>query len=106
MAEIIVSDSEVRLAVINAVLADVATKQDLHQLRSELKAEINQLRSEVRSEVGQLRSELMGEVNQLRRDVSSYLRWTIGTIIIVWGSTIIPILLKLVGGFSAKAGES
>jgi hypothetical protein len=33
----IASEPELRLAVINAVLADVATKQDLQQLRQELK---------------------------------------------------------------------
>jgi uncharacterized protein YerC len=40
----IASEPELRLAVINAVLADVATKQDLQQLRQELK-EISQLRN-------------------------------------------------------------
>ena len=93
MAEIIVSDSETRLAVINAVLADMATKQDLNQLRNEVREELNQLRSEVRQELNQLRS----EVRELRSEVSGYLRWTVGTIIIVWGSTVIPILLRLIG---------
>ncbi len=90
MAEIIVSDSEVRLAVINAVLADIATKQDLNQLRSEVREEIARLRGEV----NQLRS----EINQLRGEVLSYLRWTIGAVFIVWGSTVIPLMLKLIGG--------
>jgi hypothetical protein len=31
-----VTDSDVRLAIINAVLADVATKSDLEKLRSEI----------------------------------------------------------------------
>ncbi len=82
MAEIIVSDVDVRLAIINAVMADIATKQDINQLRTEFRGEINQLR---------------GEINQLRGEIAGYLRWTIGTIIIVWGATIIPLLLKLLG---------
>jgi hypothetical protein len=36
LAELTVTDSDARLAVINAVLADVATKSDLEKLRSEI----------------------------------------------------------------------
>jgi hypothetical protein len=35
-AELTVTDSDVRLAIIDAVLADVATKSDLEKLRSEI----------------------------------------------------------------------
>jgi hypothetical protein len=34
LAELMVTDSDVRLAIINAVLADVATMSDLEKLRS------------------------------------------------------------------------
>jgi len=33
----------------------------------------------------------------LRREVHSNFRWTVGLIITVWGATVIPILLKLIG---------
>jgi hypothetical protein len=36
LAELTVTDSDVRLAIINAVLADVATRSDLEKLRSEI----------------------------------------------------------------------
>jgi len=36
LAELTVTDSDARLAIINAVLADVATKSDLEKLRSEI----------------------------------------------------------------------
>ncbi len=36
LAELMVVDSGVRLAVIDAVLADVATRSDLEKLRSEI----------------------------------------------------------------------
>jgi hypothetical protein len=48
LAVAVASEPELRLAVINAVIADVATKQDLQQLRQELKGEIAQLRQELR----------------------------------------------------------
>jgi hypothetical protein len=37
LAVAVASEPELRLAVINAVLADVATKQDINQLRQEMR---------------------------------------------------------------------
>ncbi len=36
LAELTLTDSDARLAIINAVLADVATRSDLEKLRSEI----------------------------------------------------------------------
>jgi flagellar biosynthesis GTPase FlhF len=129
----IASEPELRLAVINAVLADVATKQDLQQLRQELKVEMAQLRQEMKEEIVQLLEELRGditatkqdfqqlrrelreeisqlreeigilrqhvdsEISQLRRDMNTNFRWTVGLIIAVWGTTVIPLLMRLAG---------
>jgi flagellar biosynthesis GTPase FlhF len=129
----IASEPELRLAVINAVLADVATKQDLQQLRQELRGEMAQLRQEMKEEIAQLREELRGditatkqdfqqlrrelreeisqlreeigilrqhvdsEISQLRRDMNTNFRWTVGLIIAVWGTTVIPLLMRLAG---------
>jgi hypothetical protein len=86
LAVAVASEPELRLAVINAVVADVATKQDLQQLRQELKGEIAQLRQELR-----------GEIAQLRREMNTNFRWTIGLIIGIWGTTVIPLLMKMAG---------
>jgi len=86
LAVAVASEPELRLAVINAVIADVATKQDLQQLRQELKGEIAQLRQELR-----------GEIAQLRREMNTNFRWTIGLIIGIWGTTVIPLLMKMAG---------
>ena len=140
----IASEPELRLAVINAVIADVATKQDLHQLRQELKGEMAQLRQEMKEEISQLRQEMTqvrqelkgeiaqlreetkgeiaqlreetkgeiaqlreeigllrqhvdSEISQLRRDMNTNFRWTVGLIIAVWGTTVIPLLMRLAG---------
>lgn len=81
-AELFITEPDVRLVLINAVIAEVATKRDINELRSEFRNEINQLRS---------------EINQLRNDIWSNFKWTIGVIITVWGASIIPILLKIAG---------
>ena len=44
LAELMVTDSDVRLAIINAVLADVATKKDLEKLEERLR---NDFRNEI-----------------------------------------------------------
>jgi len=118
LAELLVSEPDVRLALINAVIADVATKKDLNELRNELRGEISKVREELRGEISRVREELRGEIgelrgemnglrgeiselrreiNELRREVHSNFRWTVGLIITVWGATVIPILLKLIG---------
>jgi hypothetical protein len=63
----IASEPELRLAVINAVLADVATKQDLQQLRQELKGEMAQLRQEMKEEISQLRHGVDARRQELTR---------------------------------------
>ena len=100
LAELLVSEPDVRLVLINAVIADVAMKKDLSELRNELKSEINGLRGEInglRREINGLRSELKSEISELRGEVHSNFRWTVGLIVTVWGATVIPILLKLIG---------
>jgi hypothetical protein len=81
-AELFITEPDIRLVLINAVIAEVATKRDINELRSEFRNEINQLRS---------------EINRLRNDIWSNFKWTIGVIITVWGASIIPILLKIAG---------
>jgi cell shape-determining protein MreC len=93
LAVAVASEPELRLAVINAVLADVATKQDIQQLRQELRGEMAQLRQHVDSEISQLRQ----EIAQLRREMSTNFRWTVGLILGIWGTTVIPLLMKMAG---------
>jgi len=85
LVEIIVSDPELRLLMSNSILPDVAKKEDI----KELKSEIAQLRGEL--------IQLRGEITQLRREVFSNFKWTVGIILTIWGATVIPILLRLIG---------
>jgi Mg2+ and Co2+ transporter CorA len=97
LAVAVASEPELRLAVINAVLADVATKQDIQQMRQELKGEIAQLRQHVDDEISQLRQHVDSEIAQLRREMNTNFRWTVGLIIGIWGTTVIPLLMKMAG---------
>jgi hypothetical protein len=82
LAELLVAEPDVRLAMINAIIADVATRRDLAELRSEMRGEISALRA---------------EIAQLRAEASGNFRWIIGAILAIWGATAMPILLRLIG---------
>jgi chromosome segregation ATPase len=79
LAELMVTDSDVRLAIINAVLADVATKSDLEKLEAATKRELENLRVEMKAEMGKLeerlrndfRSEIQREVRRLEDRISA-----------------------------------
>ena len=62
LAELMVTDSDVRPAIINAVLADVATKSDLEKLEEKLR---NDFRNEIRREVGRLEERISALENRV-----------------------------------------
>jgi chromosome segregation ATPase len=64
LVELLVSEPDVRLAVINAVLRDVATKSDLEALRREVLARVSALESRV-SELSERVARLEGAFTQL-----------------------------------------
>jgi predicted ribosome quality control (RQC) complex YloA/Tae2 family protein len=71
LAELMVTDSDVRLAIINAVLADVATKSDLEKLEERLR---NDFRNEIQREVRRLEdriSALENRISALENNVNS-----------------------------------
>ena len=68
LAELLVSEPDVRLAIINAVLRDVATKGDIEALKKEFKSDIEALRRDVFAHMSELRervSKLEGAFTQL-----------------------------------------
>jgi uncharacterized protein YlxW (UPF0749 family) len=64
LAELMVTDSDVRLAIINAVLADVATKSDLEKMEAATKRELEKLEE-------RLRNEIQREVRRLEERISA-----------------------------------
>ena len=71
LAELMVTDSDVRLAIINAVLADVATKSDLEKLEAATKRELENLRAEMKAEMEKLEERLERRISALESRVNS-----------------------------------
>ena len=69
LAELLVSEPDVRLAIINAVLRDVATKSDVESLRKEFKDSVEALRNEFKSDIESLRREFKSDLEALRREL-------------------------------------
>jgi cell division protein FtsL len=92
----IVSNPDMRMAVISAVQAEMATKQDIRDLRQELKQEMRQLGNgmdnqiaEVRRDIDDLRaqiSELRRSLDEWKRDVLKFFRWAIPIILAISGA--------------------
>jgi hypothetical protein len=78
LAELIISEPDVRLFIINSLFPNVTTKEDVKELRSEM-------------------TQLRKEIAQLRDEIHSNFKWTIGVVLTIWGATVIPILLRLIG---------
>jgi chromosome segregation ATPase len=75
LAELMVTDSDVRLAIINAVLADVATKGDLERMVAATKAELERLEAATKRELEKLeeriRAEMKAEIRRLEERIST-----------------------------------
>ena len=114
LAELMVTDSDVRLAIINAVLADVATKSDLEKLeaatkrelenlRAEMKAEMEKLEERLRSEMGKLEERLERRISALESRVNSIeerlarLEGQMGLFVKLFIAFNLPILIAVIG---------
>jgi chromosome segregation ATPase len=114
LAELMVTDSDVRLAIINAVLADVVTKSDLEKLeaatkrelenlRAEMKAEMERLEERLRSEMGKLEERLERRISALESRVNSIeerlarLEGQMGLFVKLFIAFNLPILIAVIG---------
>jgi len=68
LAVLLVSEPEVRLAIINAVLRDVATKSDIERLRESLESRFEQHRSATKSDIEALRASMERGIEELRSE--------------------------------------
>ncbi|MBC7090817.1 MAG: hypothetical protein H5T50_02745 [Nitrososphaeria archaeon] len=98
LAEIIVTDYDVRIALINAVLRDVATKQDIMEMRNEVRGEIPRLENEFKNYVDKRIEDLNKKIEDLNRridDLNNLVRVSLIAIIITLATTIlVPLILK------------
>jgi hypothetical protein len=67
-AELLVSEPDARLAIINAVLRDVATKGDIEVLRREFKIDMEALKAATKSDIEFLRVATKSDVEALRKE--------------------------------------
>ena len=88
LAELLTAEPDVRLAIINLVLRDVATKQDINELRKEM----NEERKEMRREIGGLRKEM----NELKERIAR-LEASSSLLVKVSMAVNVPILIAIIG---------
>jgi DNA repair exonuclease SbcCD ATPase subunit len=67
LAELLVVESDVRLAIINAIIRDVATKEDIEKLRAATKEDIKNLGEETKKDIENLRKATKEDIENLRK---------------------------------------
>jgi len=88
LAELLVIEPDIRLAIINAVLRDIATKRDIELVREGLRKEIEELRRDI--------EELRREISQLREKASK-VEGQLSLLIKLFIAFNLPILIALIG---------
>jgi len=67
LAELLVVEPDVRLAIINALIRDVATKEDIEKLRAATKEDIENLRKATKEDIENLRKATKEDIENLRK---------------------------------------
>jgi len=80
IASEIASDPELRALVVQAVLKDVATKEDLKALEERLERQMSELRQDIR---------------ELNRRFDTMLKWIIGMLVTMWITIVAGIIVAL-----------
>ncbi len=110
LAELMVLEPDVRLAIINAVLRDVATKQDIEALRKEMRAEISELKAATKQDIESLREATKQDIETLRKEIKELkdhlnglsvrvgkLESSLSLFIKIFFAVNVPILLGIIG---------
>jgi len=80
LVELLVSEPEIRLAIVNAVLREVALKSDIEGLGGELREELEKLRREFREEFKGVRREFREGLEKVRLELRDYVNLRIGEV--------------------------
>jgi len=101
LAELLVSEPDVRLALANAILREVATKDDLRELREELKAYIDAKVEGLEKLFNARISGVDKRIDSLEQgvgDLAALIRASLIAITVTLASTVLtPLILRLLG---------
>ncbi len=99
LAELLVTVPDIRLAIVEGVMREVATKRDLEALRKELQEYIDKRIAEVRSEIAEIRSELgrLGDRAARLEARVARLEGQVSLLIKIFIAFNVPILIGIIG---------
>jgi hypothetical protein len=93
LAELLVAEPDVRLAIINALIRDVATREDIEDLRKETREDIERLKAELKSYI----DEKVNSINMRVSDLYGVVKASLVAIVVTLASTIlVPLMLRIV----------
>ncbi len=103
LAELLVTVPDIRLAIVEGVMREVATKRDLEALRRELQEYIDKRIAELRSEMEKVIGEVRSEISKLSDRVTSLearvarLEGQVSLLIKIFIAFNVPILIGIIG---------
>jgi len=100
LAELLISEPEIRLAIINAVLRDVATRGDLERLRESFERLRESLESRfervaTKGDIEALRSEFRREIDSLAREIDRLYKLVMVSVLGILISVVTTILVRI-----------
>ena len=91
LAELLASEPDIRLVVINAVLRDVATKQDIAELRRSLEAKIEREIGRIEREIERVEK----EIDRLEREIDRLYRLVMISVLGILVSIATTVLVRV-----------
>ena len=91
LAELLISEPDIRLAIINAVLRDVATKQDIAELRRSLEAKIEREIGRIEREIERVEK----EIDRLEREIDRLYRLVMISVLGILVSVATTVLVRV-----------
>ena len=70
-AELLIVEPDIRLAIINAIIRDVATKEDIEKLRAATKEDIENLKKATKEDIESLKKATKEDIGRLEARINS-----------------------------------
>ncbi|MCD6457763.1 MAG: hypothetical protein J7K82_02830 [Thermoproteales archaeon] len=93
MAELLVVEPDIRLAIINAVLRDVATKQDIKDMAT--KQDITELRKALEAKIEREINRLEREIDGLEKEIDRLFKLVLVSVLCILISITTTILVRI-----------
>ena len=95
LAADIASEEQLRNLLLEGLLREAATKEDLEKLEERINARIDRLEESVNSRMDKLEERLNKRIDMLNARIDGLLKWVIGLLATIWGTIVVAAIAAL-----------